>query len=201
MSDSRHRIGTRCIHAGQAPEATTGSITLPIFQTSTYVQEGIGRHKGYEYARLQNPTREACEANIASLENGAHGIAFSSGLASIECLVKTLSAGDHIVSEENTYGGTTRMFTRVLARLGIDFSFVDSRDPAAVEAAMRPTTKLVHVESPTNPLMRVSDIAALAAVAHEGGRSSRSTTPSLPPTTRRPWTWERTWSCTPRPST
>lgn len=169
LSDSTHRFGTRCIHAGQAPEATTGAITLPIFQTSTYVQEGIGRHKGYEYARLQNPTREACEANIASLENGAHGIAFSSGLASIECLTKTLSAGDHIVSEENTYGGTTRMFTRVLARLGLEFSFVDCRDLDAVREAVRPTTRLIHVESPTNPLMRVSDIGALAQVAHDAG--------------------------------
>ncbi|MDH3222989.1 MAG: aminotransferase class V-fold PLP-dependent enzyme, partial [Gemmatimonadota bacterium] len=169
MSDPKQRFGTRCIHAGQAPEETTGAITLPIFQTSTYVQEGIGRHKGYEYARLQNPTREASEANIASLEGGAHGIAFSSGLASIECLVKMFSAGDHIISEENTYGGTTRMFTRVLARLGLSFSFVDTRDLDAVRAAVSPTTRLIHIETPTNPLMRVSDVAALASVAREAG--------------------------------
>lgn len=170
MSDPTDRFDTRCVHAGQSPEAVTGAITTPVFQTSTYVQEGLGRHKGYEYARLQNPTREASEANIASLEGGAHGVAFSSGLAAIECVAKAVAAGGHIVSEENLYGGTTRMFTRVLGRLGIEVTLVDSRDPGALRRAVRPgATRLVHLETPTNPLMRISDIAAAADIAHAYG--------------------------------
>lgn len=163
-------FGTLAIHAGQSPEPTTGAIMPPIFQTSTYVQPAIAEPLGgiYDYARVANPTREALERNLAALEAGAHGLAFSSGLAAIEAVLKTLSAGDHVVSEENTYGGTTRMFTRVLSRLGIDFTFVDSRDPDAVAAAMRPETRLVHVETPTNPMMRLCDIAAVAEVAHAG---------------------------------
>ena len=164
-------FGTLAIHAGQAPEATTGAIMPPIFQTSTYVQPAIAEPLGgiYDYARVANPTREALERNLAALEGGPHGIAFSSGLAAIEAVLKTLSAGDHVVSEENTYGGTTRMFTRVLSRLGIEFTFVDSRDADAVAAAMRPETRLVHVETPTNPMMRLCDIRAVAEVAHAGG--------------------------------
>ena len=170
MSDPTDRFGTRCVHAGQSPEATTGAITTPVFQTSTYVQDGVGRHKGYEYARLQNPTREAAEANIAALEEGAHGIAFSSGLAAIECLVKVVAAGGHIVSEENLYGGAIRMFSQVLNRLGIEVTLVDSRDLGAVQRAIRPgTTRLVYLETPTNPLMRVTDIAAVADIAHGAG--------------------------------
>lgn len=164
-------FGTLAIHAGQAPEPTTGAIMPPIFQTSTYVQPAIAEPLGgvYDYARVANPTREALERNLAALEGGPHGVAFSSGLAAIEAVLKTLSAGDHVVSEENTYGGTTRMFTRVLSRLGIEFSFVDSRDPEAVAAAMRPETRLVHVETPTNPMMRLCDIQAVADIAHSGG--------------------------------
>ncbi len=170
LSDPTDRFGTRCVHAGQSPEAVTGALATPVFQTSTYVQDGLGRHRGYEYARLQNPTREASEANIASLEGGAHGIAFSSGLAAIECLAKTVASGGHIVSEENLYGGTTRMFTRVLDRLGIEVAMVDSRDPAALHRAIRPgATRLVHLETPTNPLMRIADIAAAADIAHAAG--------------------------------
>ena len=164
-----HRFDTLCVHAGQSPEAVTGAITTPIFQTSTYVQDGIGRHRGYEYARLQNPTREASEANIAALEGGGHGIAFPSGLAAIECLAKTVAAGGHIVSEENTYGGTTRMFTSVLNRLGIEVTLVDTRDLAALEAAIRPDTRLIHLETPSNPLLRIADIEAAARVARGAG--------------------------------
>ncbi|MEJ2540450.1 MAG: cystathionine gamma-synthase [Gemmatimonadota bacterium] len=165
------RFATRAIHAGQTPEPTTGAIMPPIFQTSTYVQPAIAEPLGgiYDYARVANPTREALERNLAALEGGSHGIAFSSGLAAIEAVVKRLSAGDHIVSEENTYGGTTRMFTRVLAKLGLEFTFVDTRDPDAVAAAMGPRTRLVHVETPTNPMMRLCDIRAIAEVAHAGG--------------------------------
>ena len=164
-----HRFDTLCVHAGQSPEPVTGAITTPIFQTSTYVQDGIGRHRGYEYARLQNPTREASEANIAALEGGGHGIAFPSGLAAIECLAKTVAAGGHIVSEENTYGGTTRMFTSVLNRLGIEVTLVDTRDLAALEAAIRPDTRLIHLETPSNPLLRIADIEAAARVARGAG--------------------------------
>jgi cystathionine gamma-lyase len=166
---SSHKIATRAIHAGQSPEPVTGAIMPPIFQTSTYVQPELGAPVAYDYARVSNPTREALERNVAGLEGGRHGLAFASGLAAIEGVVKLLSAGDHIVSEENTYGGTNRMFNHVLSRLGITFTFVDSRDPEQVRAAMRPETKLVHVETPTNPMMRLCDLEAIAAIAHEGG--------------------------------
>ena len=169
MPDSTGRFATRCVHAGQSPEAVTGAITTPVFLTSTYVQEGLGRHKGYEYARLQNPTREASEANVAALEGGRHGIAFSSGLAAFECLAKTVAPGGHIVSEENTYGGTTRMFMEVFSRLGITFTLVDTRDPDAVRGALRPETRLVLLETPSNPLMRITDIEAVARITREHG--------------------------------
>lgn len=169
MPESTGRFATRCVHAGQSPEAVTGAITTPVFLTSTYVQEGLGRHKGYEYARLQNPTREASEANVAALEGGRHGIAFSSGLAAFECLAKTVAPGGHIVSEENTYGGTTRMFLEVFSRLGITFTLVDTRDPDAVRGALRPQTRLVLLETPSNPLMRVTDIEAVARTTREHG--------------------------------
>lgn len=170
MTDERHRFGTRAVHAGQRPDPTTGAIMPPVYQTSTYVQDALGQPRlGYEYARVQNPTREAMEANIAALEGGKHGIAFSSGLAAIEAVVKRLSAGDHVISEENTYGGTPRLFTQVLARFGIEFTFVDSRDPDAVRDAIRPNTKLIHLETPTNPLMRICDLGAIGAIAREKG--------------------------------
>ncbi len=169
MSSSKSRFGTRCIHAGQAPEPVTGAIMTPIFQTSTYVQPALGQHTGWEYARLQNPTREALEGNLASLEGGKHGIAYSSGLSALECLIKTLSAGDHVVSEENTYGGTTRMFMKVFARLGIDFTLVDSRDLDEVRAALRPETKMIHLETPSNPVMRITDIPAVAEISRQAG--------------------------------
>lgn len=164
-------FGTLAIHAGVEPEPVTGAIMTPIFQTSTYVQPAVGepREGTYDYGRTANPTREALEANIAALEGGTHGIAFSSGLAAIEAVVKRLSAGDHVVSEENTYGGTTRMFNHVLSRLGIDFTYVDSRDTQAVADAIRPETRLVHVETPTNPMMRLCDIRAVADAAHDAG--------------------------------
>ena len=169
-SDNAGKFGTLAVHAGQAPEETTGAIMTPIFQTSTYVQPELAKPKGgYDYARLKNPTREALEANVAALEGGRHGIAFASGLAAIESVVKRLSAGDHVVSEENTYGGVTRMFTKVLQKLGIEFSFVDTRDPSCIAEAMRANTKLVHVETPTNPMMRICDIEEAARIAHQGG--------------------------------
>ena len=164
-------FGTKAIHAGVEPEPVTGAIMTPIFQTSTYVQPAVGepREGRYDYGRTANPTREALEASIAALESGTRGVAFASGLAAIEAIVKRLSAGDHVVSEENTYGGTTRMFNHVLSRLGLEFTYVDAQDPDAVAAAMRPNTKLVHVETPTNPMMKLCDITAVAEIAHDRG--------------------------------
>lgn len=163
-------FGTRAVHAGQVPDPHTGAIMTPVYQTSTYVQPRLGEpQRGYEYARVQNPTREAMEANIAALEGGAHGIAFASGMAAIEAMVKRLSSGDHVVYEENVYGGTHRMFAQVYARLGLSFTPVDSRNLDAVRAAVRSETRLVLIETPTNPMMRVSDIRAIAGIAHAAG--------------------------------
>jgi cystathionine gamma-lyase len=165
---SSARFGTLAVHAGQEPDPATGAIMPPIYQTSTYVQPMLGEPKGgYEYARVQNPTREAMEANIAALEGARHGIAFSSGMAAIEAILKRLSSGDHIVYEENVYGGTHRLFVQVLARFGMSFTAVDSRDPEHVLDAMRPETRLVFIETPTNPMMRLCDLRAVAAIARE----------------------------------
>ncbi len=168
MSD--HRFATRAIHAGQQPDPTTGAIMPPVYQTSTYVQPALGEPKlGYEYARVTNPTRDALQANVASLEGGRYGAAFGSGLAAIEALVKKLSAGDHVVSEENTYGGTTRMFNTILARLGIEFTYIDGRDPDEIRRAIRPETRLIYLETPTNPMMRLTDLAVAAQIGRDAG--------------------------------
>jgi cystathionine beta-lyase/cystathionine gamma-synthase len=164
-----YRFGTLAIHAGQRPDPTTGAIMTPVFQTSTYVQPELGRHLGYEYARTHNPTREALEGNVAALEGGAYGLAFASGLAATDTMIKLLSAGDHVVSGEGVYGGTYRLFAKVFARLGIEFTFVDSGDLDAVRAAIRPATKLVHLETPTNPMMGLTDLAAAAEIARAAG--------------------------------
>ena len=170
MSDHELRFGTLAVHAGQEPDPTTGAVMPPVYQTSTYVQEALGKpRRGYEYARVQNPTREALEANIATLEGGRHGIAFASGLAAIEAIVKRLSAGDHIVYEENVYGGTHRMFAQVLSRFSLEFTAVDTRDPEAVRRAIRPNTRLILLETPTNPMMRLTDLRAVAGIAREAG--------------------------------
>jgi cystathionine gamma-lyase len=172
MTDSESKaggFGTRAIHAGQRPDPTTGAIMTPVYQTSTYVQPELGRHLGYEYARTHNPTREALEGNVASLEEGRHGLAFASGLAALDTVAKLFSAGDHIVSGEGVYGGSYRLFDRVFSRLGIEFTFVDSGDLEQIEQALRPNTRLVHIETPTNPMMRLTDVAAAAEIAHRGG--------------------------------
>ena len=168
-SDDKHRFATRAIHAGQRPDPTTGAIMTPIYQTSTYAQEGIGIHKGYEYARVSNPTRAALEANVAALEGAEHGAAFASGMAAIEATVKLLSAGDHVISSANVYGGTDRLFRQVLSRLGLEFTFTDTRDPACIRDAIRSSTRLILVETPTNPLMHLTDIAAAAEIARKAG--------------------------------
>ena len=163
------RFATRAIHAGQPPEATTGSVAVPIFQTSTYVHEELGRHKGYEYARVQNPTRQALEENLAVLEGGLQGHAYASGMAAISTLLTLLKAGEHAVCSRNVYGGTFRFFHQILERYDLQFTWVDSTDLDEIEKAMTPKTRLVYVETPTNPMMEVTDIAGAAAIAHRHG--------------------------------
>jgi cystathionine beta-lyase/cystathionine gamma-synthase len=165
LSDNA-RFSTICIHAGQEPDPSTGAIITPIFQTSTYVQDELGRHKGYEYARTQNPTRAALERNIAAIEGGKAACAFASGMAAIGAVATLLRAGDHVIVTDNTYGGTFRLFDKVLTKFGLSFSYVDSSRPELIEAAMRPETKLLFVETPTNPVLRLTDIARAAEIAH-----------------------------------
>src|SRR5919201_2836753 len=160
-------FGTRAIHAGQRPEPLAGAIMTPVYLTSTYVQEGMGRHRGYEYARSRNPTREALERNVAALEGGRHGFAFGSGLAALDAVMKLLSAGDHVVSGENVYGGSHRQMTHIWARLGLTFTFVDGGDARAVADAVTPKTKIVYAETPTNPMMRLCDLAATGDIARK----------------------------------
>ena len=162
-------FATRAIHAGQEPDLATGAVSVPIYQTSTYAQEALGHNKGYEYARTHNLTRAALEANLASLEGGRHGLCFASGLAATNTLVQTLSAGDHMVCGNNTYGGTYRLFEKVWKRHGLDFSFVDCTDPAGVESAFRPNTRMVWIETPTNPLMQLADVREISARAKRRG--------------------------------
>jgi cystathionine gamma-lyase len=167
--DLRHGFATRAIHAGQAPDPATGAIMPPIYQTSTYVQEGLGRHKGFEYARTRNPTRDALERNLAALEGARYGFAWASGLAATDAMLKLLSAGDHVICGENVYGGTHRLMLHVLARLGLTFTFVDTRDIAAIERACTAQTRLIFVETPTNPMMRLTDLAAVGSWARTRG--------------------------------
>ncbi len=162
-------FSTTAIHAGNAPDPTTGAVAVPIYQTSTYAQDGLGQHKGYEYARTQNPTRAAVEANIAALEGARFGYAFASGMAAIDAVLRLVKAGDHVVVSDNTYGGTYRLFSRVLTNYGIEFSFVDTTDAGNVEAALRDNTRMVYVETPTNPVMMVTDLQAVSDIAHARG--------------------------------
>jgi cystathionine gamma-lyase/cystathionine beta-lyase/cystathionine gamma-lyase/homocysteine desulfhydrase len=161
------RFGTACIHAGQEPDPSTGAIITPIYQTSTYVQEGLGRHKGHEYARTSNPTRSALEANVAALERGTAGFAFASGMAAIGAVTSLLRAGDHVVVTDNTYGGTFRYFDKVMTRYGLTFSYVDTSSLDALRASVTPATRMVFVETPTNPIMRLTDLGEVAACCRE----------------------------------
>ena len=167
--DTTARFSTRCIHAGQEPDEGTGAIITPLFQTSTYVQEGLGRHKGHEYARTSNPTRCAIEANIAALEEGTTGFGWASGMAAINAVMTLLKPGDHVVVTDNTYGGTYRLFERVLRTTGLEFNYVDTSDVEATAAAFTPKTRMLFLETPTNPVLRLADIAALSAAAHAHG--------------------------------
>ena len=167
--DLAHGFATRAVHAGQAPDPLSGAVMTPIYQTSTYAQEGLGRHKGYEYARTQNPTREALERNVASLEGGRFGFAFGSGLAALDAVLKLLRTGDHVVSGANIYGGSHRQMERVFGPFGLSFSFVDMRDLGNVERAITPATRMLYAETPTNPMMHLTDLAALADLAQAHG--------------------------------
>ena len=170
-SDAPAGFATRCIHAGQRADPSTGAIITPIFQTSTYVQDALGQHKGYEYARTQNPTREALEANVASLENGREGFAFASGMAAIGAVASMLEAGDHVVVTDNTYGGTYRLFERVLSRYGLRFTYVDTSRLDLLAAALAEPTRMLFLETPTNPVMGLTDLAEASALAHRHGAS------------------------------
>jgi cystathionine gamma-lyase/cystathionine beta-lyase/cystathionine gamma-lyase/homocysteine desulfhydrase len=160
------RFSTICIHAGQTPDPSTGAIITPIYQTSTYVQEALGKHKGYEYARTQNPTRGALEANIAAMERGTAGFGFASGMAAIGAVMTLLESGDHVVVTDNTYGGTYRLFERVLRRYRLDFTYVDTAQPAEIERAFRVNTKMLFLETPTNPTLRLTDLRVASEIAH-----------------------------------
>ncbi|MFA5874200.1 MAG: cystathionine gamma-synthase [Anaerolineales bacterium] len=159
------KFETECIHAGQPPDPTTGAVMTPIYQTSTYVQDGVGKHRGYEYSRTGNPTRAALEACLAALEGGGFGLAFASGLAATDTVLRLLTPGDHILAGNDVYGGTYRLFEQILRSYGLDFSYVDTTDLDQVKASLKPNTRMIWLETPTNPFLNISDIAAIAGVA------------------------------------
>ena len=163
------KFGTKAIHAGVHPDPTTGAIMTPIYQTSTYVQESPGKHKGYEYARTQNPTRDALQANLAALENGQHGICFASGLGATDAILKLFKPGDEIIASSDLYGGTYRIMVRVFAEYGLKFTFVSLDDPANLQVALTENTRMVWIETPTNPLLRIVDIEAIAQITQAKG--------------------------------
>ena len=162
-------FSTIAIHAGNEPDPTTGAVSVPIYQTSTYAQESLGKHKGFEYARTQNPTRAALEKNIAALEGARFGYAFASGMSATDAVLKLVKGGDHVILGDNTYGGTYRLFSRILSNYGIEFDLVDTSDAETVEQAFKPNTKMVFVETPTNPVMTVTDLQAISEMAHAHG--------------------------------
>ena len=169
MEDKELGFATRAIHTGQEPDPSTGAVVVPIFATSTYVQEEIGKHKGYEYSRVSNPTRTCLEKNLASLEGGRSAHVFASGMAAINALCTLLKSGDHVVCTNNLYGGTPRLFNQILTNYGLEFTYVDTTDLRATESAIRRTTRFVFVETPTNPLMTLSDLKAISQIAHRRG--------------------------------
>lgn len=170
--DLAQRVGTRAIHAGQRPDPTSGAIMPPIYQTSTYAQEALGVHKGYEYARGKNPTREALERNVAALENAQHGFAFSSGMGCLTSIMLMFKAGDHIIVGSNVYGGTYRQMDKLFTNFGIEISWIDMRDVQKVQDAVKKNTRAIFIETPTNPLMQLADIKAISDIAHKAGAIS-----------------------------
>ncbi len=169
MSTSNHKQATKFIHAGAEPDPSTGAIMTPIFQTSTYVQSSPGVHKGFEYARSQNPTRKALETALAIIENGKHGLAFGSGVAATDAVIKLLNPGDEVICANDMYGGTYRLFTKIFEKYGIKFIYVDTTNVANIEAVVTSKTKLIWIETPTNPLMNITDIAATAIISKAAG--------------------------------
>lgn len=162
-------FSTIAIHAGNEPDTATGAVSVPIYQTSTYAQDALGKHKGYEYARTQNPTRAALEKNIAALEGAKFGYAFASGMSATDAVLKLVKSGDHVILGDNTYGGTFRLFSKVLSNYGVEFDLVDTTDATNLEQAFKPNTKMVFVETPTNPVMSVTDLAAVSEISHAHG--------------------------------
>ncbi|MDX1500978.1 MAG: PLP-dependent aspartate aminotransferase family protein [Thermoanaerobaculia bacterium] len=183
---SKRGFATRAIHAGQAPDPVTGAVAVPIYQTSTYVQSEVGGEPEYEYARVQNPTRHALEKNVAALEGGLSGHAFASGMSAITALSTLLKSGDHVVVSADVYGGTYRLFSQILERFGLSFSWVDTTGLDAIRSAMTPSTRLVHVETPTNPTMQITDIAGAAEIAHEHGAKLAVDNTFMSPWAQRP---------------
>jgi cystathionine gamma-lyase len=172
MAHPTSRFDTLAIHAGQQPDPTTGAVMTPVYLTSTYVQDGPGNHKGFEYSRTQNPTRHALQDCLAALEGARHGLAFASGLAATDAILHLLSAGDHVLASDDVYGGTFRLFDKVFRRHGLEFSYADMSDPANVARELRPNTRLVWIESPTNPMLKIVDLAAVAGLARAAGALS-----------------------------
>jgi cystathionine beta-lyase/cystathionine gamma-synthase len=169
MTKSAHGFSTRAIHDGQEPDPLTGAVNVPIYLSSTYAQEEIGKNKGHEYSRVTNPTRDALEVNLASLEGGTSAHVFGSGMAAIMAMITMFKTGDHVICGENVYGGTVRLFDQIVVNYGIEFTYVDTSNPENVRSAIRPQTRLVHIETPTNPLMTLTDIRAVADICHERG--------------------------------
>ncbi len=163
------RFATKAVHAGIEPDATTGAIIPPIYQTATFTLEAIGRDKGFDYTRSSNPTRAILEANMAALESGKYGISFASGMSAVDAVLRMFSAGDHIISSDDVYGGVSRLFDRILSRYELSFTYVDSSDSAKVATAIQPNTKMIWLETPTNPLLKITDVDAVAAIAKEHG--------------------------------
>jgi len=182
-------LGTKAVHAGQSPDPTTGAVMTPIYQTSTYAQSAPGVHQGHEYARVTNPTRTALEGNLAALESAKHGICFSSGVAATDAVVRCLRPGDHILASNDLYGGTYRLMRQVFGPFGIESDFVDMSDLDGVKAAMKPNTKLIWIETPTNPMVRVVDIKALCDIAHAAGATAAVDNTFASPILQRPLEW------------
>ncbi|NBO65089.1 MAG: PLP-dependent transferase [Acidobacteria bacterium] len=182
-------FSTKAIHAGQDPDPSTGAVTVPIYQTSTYVQDSLGHHRGFEYARTQNPTRLALEQNIAAIEGGESARCFASGMSAIDATLRLLRAGDHVIVSENTYGGTYRLFERVLRDFGLDFSYVDTTESVNVDAAWRDETKMVFLETPTNPIMAIADLEGIAQLTQERGARLAVDNTFMSPYFLRPIEW------------
>jgi cystathionine gamma-lyase/cystathionine beta-lyase/cystathionine gamma-lyase/homocysteine desulfhydrase len=182
-------FATTAIHAGNEPDPATGAVSVPIYQTSTYAQDGLGRHKGYEYARTQNPTRSALEKNISALENAKFGFAFASGMSAIDAVLKLVKAGEHVILGDNTYGGTFRLFNRVLSNYGVEFDLADTSDVTGLEGAFKPNTRMVFIETPTNPVMTVTDIKAVSDLAHANGAKVVCDNTFMSPYFQQPINW------------